>query len=100
MGCPCTLTWLTWLATLKSSCRPQPALNVISGDSHACNNLAMQGFMMLSKVSSCFLKCMGFGAVVSHNLKNIIKKKCGKDATSMDDEGGIAPNILLRINIC
>lgn len=30
---------------------------------------------------------------VYHNLKSIIKKKYGQDATNVGDEGGFAPNI-------
>lgn len=33
------------------------------------------------------------GMQVYHNLKSIIKKKYGQDATNVGDEGGFAPNI-------
>ncbi|AQL02258.1 Enolase 1 [Zea mays] len=36
---------------------------------------------------------MKMGVEVYHNLKSIIKKKYGQDATNVGDEGGFAPNI-------
>ncbi|KAG2309203.1 hypothetical protein Bca52824_028951 [Brassica carinata] len=62
---------------------PVPAFNVINGGSHAGNKLAMQ---------ACSL-CHENGVEVYHNLKSVIKKKYGQDATNVGDEGGFAPNI-------
>lgn len=36
---------------------------------------------------------MRIGAEVYHNLKAVIKKRYGQDATNVGDEGGFAPNI-------
>ncbi|KAJ1568838.1 hypothetical protein HK096_005143 [Nowakowskiella sp. JEL0078] len=36
---------------------------------------------------------MKIGSEVYHNLKSVIKKKYGQDATNVGDEGGFAPNI-------
>jgi enolase len=36
---------------------------------------------------------MKMGTEVYHNLKAVIKKKYGEDATNVGDEGGFAPNI-------
>jgi enolase len=36
---------------------------------------------------------MKMGSEVYHNLKGVIKKKYGQDATNVGDEGGFAPNI-------
>ena len=33
------------------------------------------------------------GSEVYHNLKSVVKKKYGQDATNVGDEGGFAPNI-------
>lgn len=46
----------------------------------------------------CFLSPSAFDWLhqlpqVYHNLKSIIKKKYGQDATNVGDEGGFAPNI-------
>uniref|UniRef100_H2UN91 phosphopyruvate hydratase n=1 Tax=Takifugu rubripes TaxID=31033 RepID=H2UN91_TAKRU len=73
---------------------PVPAFNVINGGSHAGNKLAMQEFMILPVGASTFREAMRIGAEVYHNLKNVIKKKYGQDATNVGDEGGFAPNIL------
>ncbi|CAN0926331.1 unnamed protein product [Linum grandiflorum] len=76
---------------------PVPAFNVINGGSHAGNKLAMQAcfveFMILPTGASSFKEAMKIGAEVYHNLKSVIKKKYGQDATNVGDEGGFAPNI-------
>ncbi|KAG2332651.1 hypothetical protein Bca52824_003831 [Brassica carinata] len=71
---------------------PVPAFNVINGGSHAGNKLAMQEFMILP-VGASFKEAMKMGVEVYHNLKSVIKKKYGQDATNVGDEGGFAPNI-------
>nr|XP_020453830.1 enolase-like [Monopterus albus]XP_020453831.1 enolase-like [Monopterus albus] len=82
------------LAGNKQVILPVPAFNVINGGSHAGNKLAMQEFMILPTGASSFKDAMRIGAEVYHNLKNVIKKKYGQDATNVGDEGGFAPNIL------
>eukprot|EP00164_Ancoracysta_twista_P003522 GFYU01004699.1.p1 GENE.GFYU01004699.1~~GFYU01004699.1.p1 ORF type:complete len:450 (-),score=181.27 GFYU01004699.1:65-1372(-) len=72
---------------------PVPSFNVINGGSHAGNKLAMQEFMILPLGASSFKEAMRMGAEVYHNLKAVIKKKYGQDATNVGDEGGFAPNI-------
>lgn len=72
---------------------PVPALNVINGGSHAGNGLAMQEFMLLPTGASSFAEGLRMGAEVYHELKSVIKKKYGQDATNVGDEGGFAPNI-------
>lgn len=49
--------------------------------------------MILSVGTSCFREAMHIGAKVYHNLKNVVKEKYRKDATSVGDEGRFAPNI-------
>ncbi|KAJ4907001.1 Bifunctional enolase 2/transcriptional activator [Raphanus sativus] len=72
---------------------PVPAFNVINGGSHAGNKLAMQEFMILPVGAASFKEAMKMGVEVYHNLKSVIKKKYGQDATNVGDEGGFAPNI-------
>jgi enolase len=72
---------------------PVPAFNVINGGSHAGNKLAMQEFMILPVGATSFREAMKFGTEVYHNLKAVITKKYGQDATNVGDEGGFAPNI-------
>lgn len=49
--------------------------------------------MILPTGASSFSEAMQIGAEVYHNLKSVIKKKYGQDATNVGDEGGFAPNI-------
>eukprot|EP00158_Paraphelidium_tribonemae_P008090 Partr_v1_DN28470_c0_g1_i1_m41289 putative enolase (EC 4.2.1.11) len=72
---------------------PVPAFNVINGGSHAGNKLAMQEFMILPTGAKTFSEAMKIGSEVYHNLKTVIKKRYGQDATNVGDEGGFAPNI-------
>ncbi|XP_078440516.1 enolase [Wolffia australiana] len=81
------------LAGNKHLVLPVPAFNVINGGSHAGNKLAMQEFMILPVGASSFREAMKMGVEVYHNLKSVIKKKYGQDATNVGDEGGFAPNI-------
>jgi len=81
------------LAGNKKVILPVPAFNVINGGSHAGNKLAMQEFMILPTGAANFTEAMRIGAEVYHNLKSVIKKKYGQDATNVGDEGGFAPNI-------
>ncbi|KAG0589514.1 hypothetical protein KC19_1G025600 [Ceratodon purpureus] len=81
------------LAGNKEIVMPVPAFNVINGGSHAGNKLAMQEFMILPTGASSFKEAMKIGTEVYHNLKAVIKKKYGQDATNVGDEGGFAPNI-------
>ncbi|GJY02501.1 enolase [Tanacetum coccineum] len=80
------------LAGNKTLVLPVPAFNVINGDSHAGNKLAMQEFMILPVGASSFKEAMKMGVEVYHNLKSVIKKNYGQDATNVGDEGGFAPN--------
>ncbi|KAL8240886.1 hypothetical protein R6Q59_014241 [Mikania micrantha] len=81
------------LAGNKTLVLPVPAFNVINGGSHAGNKLAMQEFMILPVGAVSFKEAMKMGVEVYHNLKSVIKKKYGQDATNVGDEGGFAPNI-------
>jgi len=72
---------------------PVPVLNVINGGVHAGNRLAMQEFMLLPTGASSFKEALEFSCDVYHELKTVIKKKYGQDATNVGDEGGFAPNI-------
>ncbi|XP_073248599.1 alpha-enolase-like isoform X1 [Porites lutea] len=81
------------LAGNKEVILPVPAFNVINGGSHAGNKLAMQEFMLLPTGASSFSEAMRMGAEIYQNLKSVVKKKYGIDATNVGDEGGFAPNI-------
>lgn len=57
----------------------------------------MQEFMILPVGASSFKEAMKMGVEVYHNLKSVIKKKYGQDATNVGDEGGFAPNIQVSL---
>ncbi|KAE8781171.1 Enolase 2 [Hordeum vulgare] len=50
-------------------------------------------FIILPTGAASFKEAMKMGVEVYHNLKSVIKKKYGQDATNVGDEGGFAPNI-------
>eukprot|EP00922_Rhytidocystis_sp_ex-Travisia-forbesii_P017103 GHVS01025512.1.p1 GENE.GHVS01025512.1~~GHVS01025512.1.p1 ORF type:complete len:449 (+),score=61.08 GHVS01025512.1:120-1466(+) len=88
-----------YIAKLAEKCTkkmimPVPCFNVLNGGSHAGNKLAMQEFMIFPVGAKTFKEALQMGAEVYHNLKSVIKKKYGMDATNVGDEGGFAPNIL------
>ncbi len=69
---------------------PAPLMNIINGGAHASNNLDIQEFMILPKVSGKFSDNLQAGAEIFHNLKKILSKK--NFSTNVGDEGGFAPN--------
>merc|ERR1711935_1069616 len=70
---------------------PIPCFNVINGGSHAGNKLAFQEFFVIPTGAETFSESMAIGCEVFHNLKKVIQKKFGGDATLIGDEGGFAP---------
>merc|ERR1712039_989291 len=70
---------------------PVPCFNVINGGSHAGNKLAFQEYFIIPTGAENFKEAIRIGCECYHNLKAIIKKKFGGDATLIGDEGGFAP---------
>jgi enolase len=64
---------------------------VINGGDHAGNRLAFQEFFVIPTGASDYSESVMIGCEIFHNLKSIIKKKFGGDATLIGDEGGFAP---------
>ena len=77
--------------TLTPFTLPTPCFNVINGGSHAGNKLAFQEYFVIPTGATNFKEAMVIGTEVYHNLKKVIKKKFGGDATLIGDEGGFAP---------
>lgn len=67
---------------------PVPSLNIINGGEHAGNLLAMQEFMILPTGATSFTEGIRLGTEVYHSLANLIKKRYGKSAANVGDEGG------------
>ena len=71
---------------------PTPCFNVINGGAHAGNELDFQEFMIVPQNNS-FSENLRIGSEIYQTLKEILKKKFGKLATNLGDEGGFAPQI-------
>ncbi|CAA2963312.1 beta-enolase isoform X1 [Olea europaea subsp. europaea] len=85
---------IAYLAGNKRLVLPVPAFNFINGGSHARNELAMQEFTILPVGASSFKEAMKMGVAVYHNLKAVIEKKYGQDATNVGD--GVASLLAFR----
>lgn len=73
---------------------PVPSLNIINGGAHAGNSLEIQEFMILPTGATSFKDAMRIGAETYHHLAKLLKKKYGKSASNVGDEGGFgAPQI-------
>jgi enolase len=78
---------------------PMPCFNVINGGSHAGNKLAFQEYFVIPTGATSFKEALQIGTEVYHNLKTVIKKKFGGDATLIGDEGGFAPPCDVRTGV-
>ena len=73
---------------------PVPSLNIINGGAHAGNSLEFQEFMILPTGANSFKESLQTGIEVYHSLATLLKKKFGKSAANVGDEGGFgAPQI-------
>lgn len=70
---------------------PVPLMNIINGGAHADNTLDIQEFMIMPIGASKFSEALRMGAEVFAALKKLLKSQ--KQATSVGDEGGFAPNL-------
>lgn len=74
----------------KSFTLPLLFMNVINGGKHAGNDLAIQEFMIIPQAPNVKER-IRLGCEMYYELKEEIKKKYGKSATNVGDEGGFAP---------
>jgi len=73
---------------------PVPSLNIINGGAHAGNQLEFQEFMVLPTGADSFKESLRLGIEVYHSLASLLKKKFGKSAANVGDEGGFgAPQL-------
>ncbi len=70
---------------------PVPCFNIINGGRHAGNNLSFQEYMLLPLKAKTFSQALQIGSEVYHYLGMILKKRYGKIAVNVGDEGGFAP---------
>jgi enolase len=73
---------------------PVPSLNIINGGAHAGNSLEIQEFMIMPTGATSFKEAIRLGSETYHHLAKLLKKKFGKSASNVGDEGGFgAPQI-------
>lgn len=82
------------LAGNKKFTLPTPFFNIINGGMHAGNELDFQEYMIAPKAKT-FSEKLRIGSEIYHELKDILKKKYGKLAVNVGDEGGFAPPLEL-----
>jgi enolase len=70
---------------------PTPAMNIINGGKHAGNNLDIQEYMILPVGEKIFGEKVRICSEIYQSLKEVLKKKFGKKAINVGDEGGFAP---------
>jgi len=71
---------------------PVPCFNILNGGAHAGNALDIQEFMIIPQEKT-FKENVEIGVKIYQSLKEILKKRYGKSAINLGDEGGFAPNI-------
>jgi enolase len=81
---------VAFLAGNKKPVLPIPSLNVINGGAHAGNELDIQEFM-IQPFAENFRDSIMMASEVYHTLKELLKKKYGRIAINVGDEGGFAP---------
>jgi enolase len=79
------------LGGTKATLLPIPLMNIINGGAHADNTLDIQEFMIMPIGAPTFSEALRMGAEVFAALKKLLKSQ--KQATSVGDEGGFAPNL-------
>src|SRR5436853_205458 len=70
---------------------PVPMMNIVNGGAHADNNVDFQEFMIVPVGAEKFSEALRIGVEIFHTLKSVLKKK--GYATSVGDEGGLAPHL-------
>lgn len=69
---------------------PMPLMNVINGGAHAANNLDLQEFMLVPRLTAPFKRNLQAAVEIFHHLKKILADQ--KHTTNVGDEGGFAPD--------
>jgi len=70
---------------------PTPMANIVNGGKHADNKIDFQEFMIMPIGAKTFSEGLRWITETFHVLKGLLKKD--KQATSVGDEGGFAPNL-------
>ena len=70
---------------------PVPMMNILNGGAHATNTVDVQEFMIMPVGAPSFKEALRWCAEVFHALAKLLKSR--GLATSVGDEGGVAPNL-------
>jgi enolase len=70
---------------------PTPMANIVNGGKHADNKIDFQEFMVMPVGAKSFSDGLRWITEIFHVLKGLLK--ADKQATSVGDEGGFAPNL-------
>ncbi len=81
---------ISTLAKTKPSL-PVPFCNVINGGKHAGNDLQIQEFMIAPVRAKNMSDAVRSVSETYQVLKNLLRRRFGKNATNVGDEGGFAP---------
>ena len=81
------------LALNKKPKIPVPFFNVINGGKHAGNDLVLQEFHIVPVKAKSFSEALRIGTETEFVLRDIVKKRYGKLAVNVGNEGGFAPPI-------
>ena len=85
-------TYISKLFNSNKKILPVPCFNVINGGAHARNELDFQEFMLVPQAKK-FFENLKISLEIYQELKKVIKKKYGKGAINIGDEGGFTPQI-------
>src|SRR5258706_5976128 len=80
-----------WVGGANARTLPVPLMNILNGGAHADNNVDVQEFMIVPWGAPTFAEALRCGAEVFHALKAVLKSR--KQAISVGDEGGFAPDL-------
>ena len=81
------------LADSGANFMPVPQMNIMNGGRHAGIENDIQEHMIMPTKFNSFSESLRAGTEVYHELKSILKKKFGAQATLVGDEGGFVPKI-------
>ena len=80
-----------YIGGINAKTLPTPMMNILNGGKHSDNNLSIQEFMIVPKVSKQFKENLRAGVEIYHQLKKVLKSK--GYSVAVGDEGGFAPNL-------
>ena len=80
-----------FLGGLNANRLPVPMMNILNGGAHAANTVDVQEFMIMPVGAESFREALRQCTEVFHALAGLLKSK--GLATSVGDEGGVAPDL-------